>query len=83
MSWIRVISEEQAQGRLRELYHKITEGGRVDRVANILKVHSLNPQVLEAHLNLYLTIMYGESGLSRAQREMIAVVVSKTNSCHY
>jgi alkylhydroperoxidase family enzyme len=32
---------------------------------------------------LYVTVMRGESDLSRAQREMIAVVVSTANQCHY
>src|SRR5207244_9587976 len=31
----------------------------------------------------YDELMRGESGLSKAQREMIAVVVSVTNRCHY
>ena len=50
---------------------------------NILKIHSLNKRSLDAHLLLYKTLMYGPSGLSRAQREMIAVTVSVLNHCHY
>lgn len=46
-------------------------------VANILKVHSLHPEVMKAHLDLYREVMFGPSGLTRTQREMIAVVVSK------
>jgi alkylhydroperoxidase family enzyme len=38
---------------------------------------------MRAHLALYRTIMYGESGLSRAEREAIAVCVSAANECHY
>jgi len=52
-------------------------------VANILAIHSLNPAVLRVHFDLYKTLMFGPSELTRAQREMIAVVVSKTNRCHY
>ena len=52
-------------------------------MANILASHSLNPAALEAHLALYRTIMFGESGLSRAEREAIAVCVSAANECHY
>lgn len=51
--------------------------------ANILASHSLNPDALRAHQRLYRTIMYGESPLSRAEREAIAVAVSATNDCHY
>jgi uncharacterized peroxidase-related enzyme len=82
MAWIKQIGIEEAQGKLRKLYDRIV-GRTKGSVANILMVHSLNPDAMEAHLNLYETIMFGESGLSRGQREMIAVVVSSTNSCHY
>ncbi len=51
--------------------------------ANILDSHSLNPEALRAHLGLCLTIMFGESGLSRLEREAIAVAVSAANDCHY
>ena len=82
MSWIKVIHSEEATGKLNEIYNRIRGSRKMD-VANILKVHSLHPDVMEAHLNLYEIIMFGESGLSRSQREMIAVVVSSTNSCEY
>ena len=81
MSWIKVIDEEGAMGELQELYDNMTEpSGEVD---NILKVHSLNPASLRAHFDLYVTLMRGKSGLSRIQREMIGVVTSAANHCHY
>ena len=52
-------------------------------LANILASHSLNADALEAHVALYRTIMFGESPLSRAEREAIAVAVSAANDCHY
>lgn len=81
MSWIKEIEVDEADGKLKKLYNQILK--RTDNVDNILKVHSLNPDVLKAHLSLYKTVMFGESSLTRAQREMIAVVVSTTNSCDY
>jgi len=82
MSWIKEISSEEATGKLKELFESI--GGRTSgNIANILKVHSLNSEALEAHLNLYKTIMFGESNITRTQREMIATVVSNTNACEY
>lgn len=81
MAWIRVISEDDARGELKELYERYQEPwGGVD---NILKIHSLNLPSLKAHFELYNTLMRGPSELSRAQREMIAVVVSAANRCHY
>jgi uncharacterized peroxidase-related enzyme len=81
MAWIEVIQEADAEGKLKETYRKLTEPwGGVD---NIMKIHSLNLPSLHAHFELYKTLMYGRSGLSRVQREMIAVVVSAANQCHY
>jgi alkylhydroperoxidase family enzyme len=50
---------------------------------NILACHSLNPDALKAHLGLYRTIMFGQSPLTRSEREAIAVAVSAANDCHY
>lgn len=50
---------------------------------NVLACHSLNPEALQAHLLLYRTIMFGNSPLTRSEREAIAVAVSAANDCHY
>ncbi len=81
MSWIREIVEGDASGLLAELYEKLVPRG--GRVAHILRCHSLNAALLRDHLALYRTIMFGRSGLSRRDREMVATVVSAINSCHY
>jgi alkylhydroperoxidase family enzyme len=81
MPWIQMIAEETASGRLAELYKKYQEPtGEVD---NILKIHSLNVKSMQTHYELYVHLMRGRSDLSRIQREMIAVVVSAVNHCHY
>lgn len=81
MAWIQVIPEDGAQGRLKALYEKLQEPwGGVD---NILKIHSLNVKSMQTHYELYAHLMRGRSDLSRAQREMIAVVVSALNRCRY
>lgn len=81
MAWIKVIQEAEANGRLKELYDKYTDPwGGVD---NILKIHSLNVKSLKGHYDLYAHLMRGPSALSRVQREMIAVVASAVNRCHY
>lgn len=51
--------------------------------AHIVASHSLNADALRAHMALYRTIMFGESNLSRAEREAMAVCVSAANDCHY
>lgn len=81
MAWIKMIAEDQATGQLKTYYKKY--GDPFEGVDNILKIHSLNPESLRHHYDLYKHLMAGKSGLSRMQREMIAVVVSKLNGCHY
>jgi len=81
MSWIKEIEVSEAEGRLAETYAAlISQRGKV---SNILKVHSLNPEAMGNHLDMYMTLMFGESGLSRAEREAVAVVVSASNDCQY
>lgn len=76
-----MLDEEDAPPGLREIYRRIApRDGRLD---NILRIHSLNPRSLETHYDLYRHLMYGPSDLSRTDREMIAVVVSRVNQCHY
>jgi uncharacterized peroxidase-related enzyme len=81
MSWIDEIEVSDADGKLAEMYAELVE--KRGKVSNILKVHSLNPEALEGHLDLYMTLMFGKSGLSRLEREAIAVVVSANNDCPY
>ena len=81
MAWIRIIHENEATGKLKEIYNRLTEPwGGVD---NIMKIHSLNPQSMWTHFEFYKWLMRGRSDLTRVQREMIAVTVSSANRCHY
>ena len=81
MSWIDEVEVSEAEGKLAETYAALIE--KRGKVSNILKVHSLSPEAMENHLDLYMTLMFGKSGLSRAEREAIAVVVSANNDCDY
>ena len=81
MAWIPMIDEDDAEGPLRRLYDQLeSPHGGVD---NILRIHSLNPPTLRGHLALYRSVMHGPSPLTRAEREMVAVVVSAENHCRY
>ena len=80
MPWIEWIEEQDATGSLKESFDRVATEQGVD---HILKIHSLNPRSLDAHSRLYAHLMRGRSDLSRAEREMIAVVVSKVNGCFY
>jgi alkylhydroperoxidase family enzyme len=81
LAYIRLIEEAEADGLLAEEYEAAVE--RAGKVFNILKAMSLRPAVLRASMQLYREIMFGESGLSRQERELLATVASAEQSCHY
>lgn len=81
MAWIKVVEPPEATGELKQEYDAAEE--RAGKVFNILKVQSLNPAALTASMQMYRTTMFGPSGLSRAEREMLATVVSWANRCFY
>jgi len=59
MSWIEEIEIDAAEGKLAEIYAELIE--KRGKVSNILKVHSLNPNAMSDHLDLYMTLMFGKS----------------------
>nr|WP_255233343.1 L-histidine N(alpha)-methyltransferase [Aliifodinibius salipaludis] len=72
---------DEADGKLKDIYKKLEQ--RRGKLARIHKIQSLNPETITTHMDLYMSIMFTRSPLSRAQREMMAVVVSATNDCEY
>lgn len=50
---------------------------------HILRVSTVHPEALRAHLEFYRVLHHGPSPLSRVRREMIAVAVSQINACRY
>jgi uncharacterized peroxidase-related enzyme len=79
--YLRLIEEDEAEGVLKEEYEAAVE--RAGKVFNILKAMSLRPGVLRASMGLYREIMFGESGLSRRERELLATVASAEQGCRY
>ena len=81
ISWLRVPPEEDAQPGVKALNDKAVE--KLGFLPNVLRVYALRPRHLELWNAFYDDLMRGDSGLTRPQREMIAVVVSTVNRCHY
>ncbi len=81
MAYIRQIEPAEATGEVKEFYDKLVERDGV--VRGIFKVSSLRPSVMFAQGTLYRTVMFEPSGLSQAQKEMVAIVVSVINGCDY
>jgi alkylhydroperoxidase family enzyme len=81
MPFLRLIGDEEAVGPLRREYDAAIE--RAGKVFNIVRAMSLRPGVLTRSMDLYRAIMFGPSELSRVERELLAVAVSRANDCHY
>lgn len=79
--YIRWIADEDAEGVLAREYDKAKKNGKP--VSPIRRIMSQNGQQLRDSMMLYGSIMFADSPLSRPQREMVAVVVSKANGCEY
>ncbi|MEM1198236.1 MAG: peroxidase-related enzyme [Pseudomonadota bacterium] len=70
------LSEEQ------ERYFQVCEE-KLGFVPNVLTAYSFEPAKLDGFAGLYNELMLGESGLSKLDRELIAVAVSSVNKCFY
>ncbi len=81
MPWIRQIPIDEATGLLKREFDKANR--RAGRVWNILHIMSLNPRTLKSSMEFYGAVMFGSSPLTRAQRELLATVVSVELDCHY
>lgn len=81
MARIKVTEYHEASGRLLEIYNDLIR--KRGKLAEVHKIQSLRPESIEKHIDLYLEIMFSRSELSRADREMMAVVVSVKNGCEY
>ena len=81
MSYIKQIEPEDSSGKLAKLYTEIA--GARGRIANIYKLHSLDADFMRVHRDMYSQTMFKAGGLSRMEREAMAVAVSVSNECHY
>jgi uncharacterized peroxidase-related enzyme len=66
---------------LKAAYAKCVE--KLGFVPNVLQAYSLRPQKLRNFMAMYNELMLAPSGLSKLEREMVAVVVSSANRCYY
>lgn len=82
MSWIsQQTPENDPSGILAKIYGAAS--GRAGEVAEILKVMSLRPDLLDSFMKFYVQLMKGPGELTSAEREWIAVLTSQVNDCHY
>jgi uncharacterized peroxidase-related enzyme len=81
MALIKTIEHHEATGRLKEIYDDLIL--KRGQLAEVHKIQSLRPESIVKHIDLYMEIMFSKSELSRAEREMMAVVTSVSNNCQY
>jgi alkylhydroperoxidase family enzyme len=81
MPYIDEIPPDAATGAAAREYDKAMR--RAGRVWHIVSIMSPNGEVMRDSMRFYGTLMFGDSPLTRSQREMIAVVTSQINECVY
>jgi alkylhydroperoxidase/carboxymuconolactone decarboxylase family protein YurZ len=83
MASIKMIPEEQATGKVKEIYEEIKSNLGIDFVPNLYKVMASRPGYLEVNWNKVKTVMVEPGKLDRLTKEIIAVAVSAIQGCEY
>lgn len=76
-----IAEEGELTERQKAYFDKCTE--KLGMIPNVLQAYAFNPEKLDAFTAMYNDLMLADSGLSKLEREMIAVVVSSVNRCFY
>ena len=78
-----MVSEEEASGKVKEIYDEIKSRLGIDFVPNLYKVMASKPDYLEANWKKVKSVMIEPGKLDRLTKEIIAVAVSAVNGCDY
>jgi alkylhydroperoxidase family enzyme len=79
---VKTVPYHKAKGVLKEVYDRmLAERGRI---SNVMAVSSLRPQIIKTLQEHHEPVMRDPtSGLSEAEKQMIATLVSALNKCQY
>jgi len=83
MASVKMVSEEDASGRVEEIYDEIKSTLGIDFVPNLYRVMASKPGILEANWNKVKAVMVEPGKLDRLTKEAVAVAVSAVNGCDY
>jgi uncharacterized peroxidase-related enzyme len=83
LSWIPLVDPDGAPEPVRAIYERIRAHSRAGRVANLWRAQGHHAAALAAVFDHYRTLMDDPAPLTKAQAELIALVVSATNGCGY
>ena len=81
MPYVKTIPYEEAHGELKDVYDDMIKAR--GNISNVHAVSSLRPRIMKTLISHAASVMSGESGVSPAEKQMVATVVSATNKCQY
>ena len=83
MASIKLISEDDATGKVKNIYEDIKSQLEIDFVPNLYKAMASMPNYLEVNWNKVKAVMVEKGKLDRLTKEIIAVAVSSVLGCKY
>ncbi len=83
MSSIKLVPEEEATGKVKEIYEEIKSVLEIDFVPNLYRSMAIKPSYLEANWNKVKAVMIEPGKLDRFTKETIAVAVSAVLGSQY
>jgi len=83
MASVKLISEDEAVGRVQDIYEEIKATLGIDFVPNLYKAMAAKPSFLEANWRKVQAVMTEPGRLDRMTKEIIAVAVSAVMGCRY
>lgn len=81
MPFVRTVSYHEARGGLKDTYDQILKARGA--IGNVMAVNSIRPHLMKTLFEHNSSVMRTESGLTPAERQMVATVVSALNRCQY
>ncbi len=78
---LKLPDQRRLDPAIKKLFAKFID--KIGFVPNVFRSYTLRPARLELFRSYNNELMLGDSGLTKLEREMIAVVVSSVNHCHY
>ena len=83
MSTVRLVDENTTDPRVRAVFDDIKKTKKIERVPNIWRALATHPEHLELCWTRLKAIMQPGRKIDLLTKEIIALAVSVTNSCHY
>ena len=83
MASIKMVPEEEATGKVKDIYEDIKSRLGIDFVPNLYKAMASKPDYLEANWNKVKAVMIDPGKIDGLTKEIIAVAVSAALGCEY